>query len=149
MSFFDRFGKLTDAYGDMDEDYYEPGMDDEPLFEPVEEERPARPVRQRARREKQQSKPRRQSVFSAEDDYDEDEAIAPAAPPKSTGGSFFGSRMSISSASRRSSRRSGSRRKMHMDSPLPRRGREHRLIHRSSCLNGRCCGRRSGRRSRG
>ena len=92
MSFFDRFGKLTDAYGDMDEDYYEPGMDDEPLFEPVEEERPARPVRQRARREKQQSKPRRQSVFSAEDDYDEDEAIAPAAPPKSTGGSFFGSR---------------------------------------------------------
>ena len=90
MSFFDRFGKLTDAYGDMDEDYYEPGMDDEPLFETVEEQ-PARPVRQRARREKQ-SKPRRQSVFSAEDDYDEDEAIAPAAPPKSSGSSFFGSR---------------------------------------------------------
>ena len=89
MSFFDRFGKLTDAYDDMDEDFYEPGMDDEPLFEPVEE-RPARPARQRARKEK--PKARRTSVFAAEDDYDEDEAMAPAAQPKSTGSSFFGSR---------------------------------------------------------
>lgn len=88
MSFFDRFGKLTDAYGDMDEDYYEPGMDDEPLFEPVEE--PARPVRQRARKEK--PKARRTSVFAAEDDYEEDEAIAPAASSKPSGGSFFGSK---------------------------------------------------------
>ena len=91
MSFFDRFGKLTDAYGDMDEDYYEPGIDDEPLFETVEDERPARPVRQRARREKQ-PKARRTSVFAAEDDYDDDDAMTPAAPPKSTGSSFFGSR---------------------------------------------------------
>ena len=89
MSIFDRFGKLTDAYDDMDEDYYEPGMDDEPLFEPVEE-RPARPARQRARKEK--PKARRTSVFAAEDDYDDDDAMAPAAPPKSTGSSFFGSR---------------------------------------------------------
>lgn len=90
MSFFDRFGKLTDAYGDMDEDYYEPGMDDEPLFETVED-RPARPARQRARREKQ-TKPRRPSVFAAEDDYDEEEAVTPAPAPKSTGSSFFSSR---------------------------------------------------------
>ena len=90
MSFFDRFGKLTDAYGDMDEDYYEPGMDDEPLFEPVEEQ-PAPRARQRARKEKPKSA-RRTSVFAAEDDYDEDEAMAPAAQPKSTGSSFFGSR---------------------------------------------------------
>ncbi len=90
MSIFDRFGKLTDAYDDMDEDYYEPGMDDEPLFEPVEE-RPARPARQqRARKEK--PKARRTSVFAAEDDYDDDDAITPAAPPKSTGSSFFSSR---------------------------------------------------------
>ena len=89
MSIFDRFGKLTDAYDDMDEDYYEPGMDDEPLFEPVEE-RPVRPARQRARKEK--PKARRTSVFAAEDDYDDDDAMAPAAPPKSSGSSFFGSR---------------------------------------------------------
>ena len=90
MSFFDRFGKLTDAYDDMDEDFYEPGMDDEPLFEPVEE-RPARPVRQRARKEKQ-PKARRTSVFAAEDDYEEEEAMAPAPSSKPTGSSFFGSR---------------------------------------------------------
>ena len=89
MSFFDRFGKLTDAYGDMDEDYYEPGMDDEPLFEPVDEP-PARPVRQRARKEK--PKARRTSVFAAEDEYDEDDAMTATAPPKSTGSSFFGSK---------------------------------------------------------
>ena len=89
MSFFDRFGKLTDAYGDMDEDYYEPGMDDEPLFEPVDEP-PARPARQRARKEK--PKARRTSVFAAEDEYDEDDAMTTAAQPKSTGSSFFGSR---------------------------------------------------------
>ena len=90
MSFFDRFGKLTDAYGDMDEDYYEPGMDDEPRFEPVEEQ-PAPRARQRARKEKPKSA-RRTSVFAAEDDYDEEEAMAPAAQPKSSGSSFFGSR---------------------------------------------------------
>ena len=90
MSFFDRFGKLTDAYDDMDEDFYEPGMDDEPLFEPVEE-RPARPVRQRARKEKQ-PKARRTSVFAAEDDYEEEEAMAPAPSSKPTGNSFFGSK---------------------------------------------------------
>ena len=90
MSFFDRFGKLTDAYDDMDEDFYEPGMDDEPLFEPVEE-KPAPRARQRTRKEKPKSA-RRTSVFAAEDDYDEDEAMAPAAQPKSTGSSFFGSR---------------------------------------------------------
>lgn len=90
MSFFDRFGKLTDAYDDMDEDFYEPGMDDEPLFEPVEE-RPARPVRQRARKEKQ-PKARRTSVFAAEDDYEEEEAMAPAPSSKPSGSSFFGSR---------------------------------------------------------
>ena len=66
MSFFDRFGKLTDAYDDMDEDFYEPGMDDEPLFEPVEEE-PAPPARQGPRKEKPKSA-RRTSVFAAEDD---------------------------------------------------------------------------------
>ena len=90
MSFFDRFGKLTDAYDDMDEDFYEPGMDDEPLFEPVEE-KPAPRARQRTRKEKPKSA-RRTSVFAAEDDYDEEEAMAPAAQPKSTGSSFFGSR---------------------------------------------------------
>ena len=90
MSFFDRFGKLTDAYDDMDEDFYEPGMDDEPLFEPVEE-RPARPVRQRARKEKQ-PKARRTSVFAAEDDYEEEEAMAPAPSSKPSGSSFFGSK---------------------------------------------------------
>ena len=90
MSFFDRFGKLTDAYGDMDEDYYEPGMADEPLFEPVEEQ-PAPRARQRARKEKPKSA-RRTSVFAAEDDYDEDDAMTTSTPPKSTGSSFFGSR---------------------------------------------------------
>ena len=86
MSFFDRFGKLTDAYGDMDEDYYEPGIDHEPLFEPVEEQ-PAPRTRQRSRKEKPKSA-RRTSVFAAEDDYDEEEAMAPAAQPKSSGSSL-------------------------------------------------------------
>ena len=49
MSIFDRLGKLTDAYDGMDDDYYEPGMDDEPLFEEVEDEsrRPARPKKKK------------------------------------------------------------------------------------------------------
>lgn len=81
MSFFDVFGKLTDAYSDMDldEDYYEPGMEDEPLFEPVEDEpRPAR----KPRAEKKPKKARRASVFAEEDDFDDPEPVAPAPQPR-------------------------------------------------------------------
>ena len=88
MSIFDVFGKLTDAYSDMEEDYYEPGMDDEPLFEAVEDEpKPAR----RPRAEKKPKKQRRPSVFAEDDDdFDEPEPIAPAAQPRPA--SRFGSR---------------------------------------------------------
>ena len=66
MSIFDVFGKLTDAYSDMEEDYYEPGMDDEPLFEAVEDEpKPARrpraekkPKKQRQNKQNSQIQPR-------------------------------------------------------------------------------------------
>ena len=86
MSWFDKFGKLTDAYSDLDDDYYEPGMDDEPLFETVEDEpRNPRP----ARREKpNKEKRRRASIFSDEEDDDEPEAVTPAptAKPRGFGG---------------------------------------------------------------
>ena len=83
MSFFDRFGKLTDAYSDMDEDYYEPGMDDEPLFETVEDEprRPARSARQKPKKEK----PRRVSAF-ADEDEDDLEPVQTAPQPRSSRG---------------------------------------------------------------
>ena len=91
MSWFDKFGKLTDAYSDMDDDYYEPGMDDEPLFETVEDEpRNPRP----ARREKpKKEKRRRASIFSDEEDeelFDEPAPVQPAPQPKPAG--RFGSR---------------------------------------------------------
>ena len=88
MSFFDRFGKLTDAYGDMDDDFYEPGMDDEPLFEPVEEQPQRRPRREKQPKPKRE-KPRRVSVFSDEEDDDEPEAVTPAPTAKPRG---FGAR---------------------------------------------------------
>ena len=93
MSIFDKFGKLTDAYSDMDldEDYYEPGMDDQPVFETVEDEpRPARPVRQPKPAKKKAERPKRTSVFSDEEDYDVPEPAASASQPRTT--SRFGSR---------------------------------------------------------
>lgn len=89
MSFFDRFGKLTDAYDDMDEDYYEPGMDDEPVFETVEDE-PRRPAPRPKARKKE--KPRRQSIFAADDDDLAEEAVTPASAPSPKSRSGFGSR---------------------------------------------------------
>ena len=90
MSFFDRIGRLTDAYDGMDDEYYEPGLDDEPLFEEVGEQ-PSRPARQK--KTKPKTKPARRSVFSDSDGYDEPEsdpvpvASAPS-KPRSAGSPF-------------------------------------------------------------
>lgn len=83
MSIFDRIGRLTDAYDDMDDDFYEPGMEDEPLFETVDEE-PPRPTRQRARKKE---KPRRASVFADDEDLDAPEAVTSAPQPRNNRGS--------------------------------------------------------------
>lgn len=85
MSFLDKLGLFTDAYGDVDEDdYYDPGMNDEPVFETVENNsRPEPAPAPAAPRRKKKERPARRSVF-ASDDTEDIEAEPIPDPPKAT-----------------------------------------------------------------
>lgn len=80
MSLFDRLGNLTDAFDGMDEEYYEPGMDDDPLFEEVDNQQ-NRQTRGRRKKGKK-NKTNRRSVFESEAD-DEDLTRPEPAPAAS------------------------------------------------------------------
>lgn len=84
MSFLDKLGLFTDAYGDVDEDeYYDPGLNDEPVFETVKNDSYSEPEPAPVKpKKKKKERPARRSVFA--DDTEEIESEPIPEPPRAT-----------------------------------------------------------------
>lgn len=82
MSFLDKLGLFTDAYHDVDEDeYYDPGLNDEPVFETLERDSEPEPAPAKPKKKKKE-RPARRSVFA--DDSEDLEAEPIPEPPRAT-----------------------------------------------------------------
>ena len=84
MSFLDKLGLFTDAYGDVDEDeYYDPGLNDDPVFETVKNDSYSEPEPAPVKpKKKKKERPARRSVFA--DDTEEIESEPIPEPPRAT-----------------------------------------------------------------
>lgn len=77
MSFLDKLGLFTDAYSDVDEDeYYDPGLNDDPVFETVKNDSYSEPEPAPVKpKKKKKERPARRSVFSDDTEAIESEPI--------------------------------------------------------------------------